>query len=177
MNPRNPGDSESVVVTIHPYKRDRHGDVAWHIVSSVFDEYGFPFAENDYDADLADPAKYYDGHSGWFAIAEDGDGWAIGCIGLTDEGDGLFELHRLYVLAEQRKSGAGSALVGWVLETARERGARKVILYSDTHFRDAHRLYERFGFVQKKFRYAPDPWQSREWGYELDMTPAEQDVS
>ena len=74
-----------------------HGDSPWHVVKSVFDEYGFPFDEDGYDADLLDPASHSDGHTGWFAVAQDSDGWVVGCVGLTDEGAGLFELHRLYV--------------------------------------------------------------------------------
>jgi GNAT superfamily N-acetyltransferase len=150
-----------------PYDRNLHGDAPWHVVKAVFDEYGFPFDENGYDADLNDPAAHYDGQAGWFAVAQDSDGWVVGCVGLTDEGQGLFELHRLYVLAEARRSGLGSALVEWVLAKARSRGARKVELFSDIAFTDAHRLYRRLGFRCHRFRYAPDPWQSREWGFEL----------
>ena len=97
----------------------------------MFEEYGFPFAESDYDADLMDPATHYDGERGWFAVAEDATGEVVGCVGLTDEGDGLFELHRLYVLAEARRGGTGSALVQWVLDRARERGATRIVLFSD----------------------------------------------
>ena len=154
---------------IVPYDRNLHGDAAWHVVKAVFDEYGFPFDEDGYDADLIDPAAHYDGKTGWFAVAQDSDGWVVGCIGLTDEGSGVFELHRLYVLAEARKDGLGSRLVQWVLDRARLKGARVVVLYSDIAFTDAHRLYERFGFARTKFRYAPDPWQSREWGFELEL--------
>ena len=32
-------------------------------------------------------------------------------------------------------------------------------------FEDAHRLYRRHGFRNHRFRYAPDPWASREWGF------------
>ncbi|MGI8925210.1 MAG: GNAT family N-acetyltransferase [Tepidiformaceae bacterium] len=156
-------------IAIVPYDRVRHGDGPWRVVNAVFAEYGFPFAESDYDADLADPAAHYDGVTGWFAVAEDATGEVAGCIGLTDEGGGLFELHRLYVLASARRTGAGSALVRWVLARAEARGARRIILFSDVHFEDAHRLYERFGFRRRRFRYAPDPWQSREWGYVLEL--------
>ncbi len=154
-------------VRIVPYDRERHGDGPWRVVSAVFDEYGFPFAESDYDADLLDPATHYDGRTGWFAVAEDAAGSVVGCVGVTDEGEGLFELHRLYVLASARRSGAGSELVRWVLDTAKAHGATRIELFSDIHFEDAHRLYERFGFRCRRFRYAPDPWQSREWGFEL----------
>lgn len=151
---------------IVPYDRARHGDGPWRVVAAVFDEYGFPFAESGYDADLAHPERYYDGERGWFAVAEDEGGQVVGCVGLTDEGGGVFELHRLYVLAEARRRGLGAKLVQWVLDSAKANGARKVILFSDVHFEDAHRLYMRFGFRNTRFRYAPDPWQSREWGFE-----------
>ena len=154
---------------IVPYVRERHRDGPWHVVRQVFDEYGFPFEENDYDADVLRPDLHYAGPGGWFAVAESDSGQVFGCVGLTDEGDGTWELHRLYVLATGRRSGAGSALVNRALDTARERGGRKVVLFSDIHFSDAHRLYLRHGFRCTRFRYAPDPWQSREWGFELDL--------
>jgi len=152
---------------IVPYDRARHGGQPWRVVSAVFAEYGFPFSESDYDADLLDPATHYDGTTGWFSVAEDASGRVVGCVGLTDDGGGLFELHRLYVLAEARRSGTGGALVQWVLDTAHAHGARRLVLFSDVHFEDAHRLYVRYGFRNHCFRYAPDPWQSREWGFEL----------
>lgn len=51
---------------IVPYERGRHGDGPYRVVSAVFDEYGFPFAENDYDADVLHPEQHYDGTNGWF---------------------------------------------------------------------------------------------------------------
>lgn len=154
---------------IVPYDRDRHGDGPWRVVKAVFDEYGFPFAEHDYDADVLRPDLHYDGERGWFFVAEDAAGVVVGCVGLSDEGGGLYELHRLYVLAPARRTGTGSALVRRVVALARERGGRKVVLFSDIHFEDAHRLYLRHGFRCTRFRYAPDPWQSREWGFELEL--------
>lgn len=155
-----------------PYDRARHGDGPWRVVSAVFEEYGFPFAENDYDADIARPDEHYDTARGWFRVVEDADGGVVGCVGLTDNGGGTLELHRLYVLGRARHSGAGSALVRWVIEEARRSGAQRLILFSDVHFEDAHRLYLRHGFRCTRFRYAPDPWQSREWGFEMQFETA-----
>jgi GNAT superfamily N-acetyltransferase len=156
-------------VAIVPYDRERHGDGPWRVVSAVFEEYGFPFAESDYDADLARPDLHYDGERGRFAVAEDAEGRVVGCVGVTDEGGGEFELHRLYVLAEARRGGTGGRLVEWVFERVRERAGRRVVLFSDVHFEDAHRLYLRMGFRCNRFRYAPDPWQSREWGFVMEL--------
>lgn len=155
--------------SISPYDRANHADGPWRVVSAVFDEYGFPFAESDYDADLIAPEQHYTGETGWFWVAEDGDGRVVGCIGLTDEGNGEFELHRLYLLPEARGHSLGERLCGKVIETARERGAHRLVLFSDVNFTHAHKLYERVGFRANRFRYAPDPWQSREWGFIMEF--------
>jgi GNAT superfamily N-acetyltransferase len=155
--------------TIVPYDRGRHADGPWRVVSSVFEEYGFPFAEGDYDADVMWPEKHYDGTRGWFVVAEDEAQNVVGCVGLSDEGGGEFELHRLYVLAEARGHRLGERLCRWVIDTAREFGAERLVLFSDVHFSHAHALYERMGFRANRFRYAPDPWQSREWGFIMEL--------
>lgn len=161
---REPFPAERVV----PYSRERHGDGPWRVVATVFEEYGFEFAVSEYDADLARPEEFYAGERNAFFVVEDESG-VVGCVGYTDEGNGVFELHRLYGLSRARRSGMGEALVRRVVDEARRLGGKKVILFSDVMFEDAHRLYMRCGFRCTRFRYAPDPWQSREWGFELDL--------
>jgi ribosomal protein S18 acetylase RimI-like enzyme len=150
-----------------PYDRARHGDGPWRVVAAVFEEYGFPFAEADYDADVLRPEAHYP--TGWFLVAESPAGEVVGCIGLTDEGGGEFELHRLYLLPAARGKGLGERLTREVVRMAREAGARRLVLFSDVAFEHAHRLYERCGFRRNRFRYAPDPWQSREWGFVMEF--------
>lgn len=152
-----------------PYQREAHGDGPWRVVSSVFHEYGFPFAESEYDADVVAPERFYDGERGWFWVAVDSAGEVVGCVGLTDDGGGEFELHRLYVLAEARGHHLGERLCAQVIEKAREQGCARLVLFSDVHFEHAHALYERCGWRVDRFRYAPDPWQSREWGFVMEF--------
>jgi GNAT superfamily N-acetyltransferase len=161
---REPFPEERVV----PYSQEKHGDGPWRVVATVFEEYGFEFAVSDYDADLARPEEFYAGERNAFFVVEDNDG-VVGCVGYTDEGGGVFELHRLYALPRARRTGMGEALVRKVIGEARRLGGKKVILFSDVMFEDAHRLYTRCGFRCTRFRYAPDPWQSREWGFELHL--------
>ncbi len=152
---------------ITTYDVARHGRQPWDVVKAVFDEYGFPFDENDYDADLAEPHLHY--RDGWFWVAEDDAGTVVGCVGLSDEGGGTFELHRLYVLSSARKGGLGERLVRTVIAAAEDAGAQELVLYSDVAFTNAHRLYLRCGFRNHRFRYAPDPFASREWGFTLAL--------
>ncbi len=152
---------------IVPYARDRHGEGPWRVVAAVFEEYGFPFAEADYDEDVLWPERHY--REGWFLVVEDADGQVVGCVGLSDQGGGEFELHRLYLLPGARGKGLGEALTRRVVALAREAGARRLVLFSDVAFEHAHRLYERCGFRRNRFRYAPDPWRSREWGFVMEF--------
>jgi GNAT superfamily N-acetyltransferase len=154
---------------IVPYRRESHGDGPWRVVSAVFEEYGFPFAESEYDADLLAPERFYDGESGWFWVVVDSGSQVVGCVGLTDDGGGEFELHRLYVLSAARGHRLGERLCQQVIEKAREQGCSRLVLFSDVHFEHAHALYERCGWRVNRFRYAPDPWQSREWGFVMDV--------
>ena len=154
---------------IVPYDRTRHADGPWRVVSTVFEEYGFPFAESDYDADLAHPDEHYFEPTGWFWVVESSEGEVAGCVGLSDEGGGEFELHRLYVLSGARGHQLGERLCRVVIEKARERGAGRLVLFSDVHFTHAHGVYEHSGFRCNRFRYAPDPWQSREWGFIMEF--------
>ena len=49
---------------------------------------------------------------------------------------------------DQRSRGLGAALFGWAIEEARRRGCALVQLTTDTSRADAHRFYERLGFVE-----------------------------
>ena len=51
------------------------------------------------------------------------------------------------VRSDQRGSGLGGQLIAWAIDTARERGAAMIQLTTDASRKDAHRFYERLGFV------------------------------
>ena len=49
--------------------------------------------------------------------------------------------------ADHRGQGLGAAMIGWAIEEARRRGCALVQLTTDKSRADAHRFYERLGFV------------------------------
>jgi len=61
-----------------------------------------------------------------------------------DEG----EFRMLAVSPAARRTGVGEALVRLVLDRFREQGATAIVLSSLPQMTDAHRLYERLGFVR-----------------------------
>ena len=57
------------------------------------------------------------------------------------------QIEAVRVAGDERGSGLGTALLQWAVDQARERGCALVQLTSDVSRADAHRFYERFGFV------------------------------
>lgn len=56
------------------------------------------------------------------------------------------------VAAQHQRRGCGSAMLTWVLEHARERGARSIFLEVRPSNAGAQRLYQRFGFRRVALR-------------------------
>lgn len=86
------------------------------------------------------------------AVAELG-GQVVGTMqlsiipGLTGGGMTRAQIEGVRTLSTLRGRGIGEALFEWALSTARARGARLVQLTSDSSRVNAHRFYERLGFV------------------------------
>ena len=91
----------------------------------------------------------------------------VGSAGVERLDERRAELHRLYLDAEHRGRGTGRALIEAVLAWCRERGIDELMLWSDTRFDLAHRLYTRMGFGRTGERTLPDdPNQTREYRFE-----------
>lgn len=67
--------------------------------------------------------------------------------GLARRGALRAQLEAVRVAAGSRSSGLGGAMVGWAIEEARRRGCALVQLTTDKSRADAHRFYERLGFI------------------------------
>jgi GNAT superfamily N-acetyltransferase len=91
----------------------------------------------------------------------------VGSVGVERLEADTAELHRLYLDAELRGRRIGRALVEMVLDWCRAQAISRVILWSDTRFDRAHRLYTRMGFLQTGERDLPDDVNgTREYGFE-----------
>lgn len=81
------------------------------------------------------------------------DGAAVGTMqtilihGLAHRGATRLEIEAVRVSARHRGRGIGEALIGFAIGEARRQGASIVQLTSNAGRQDAHRFYERRGFV------------------------------
>ena len=67
--------------------------------------------------------------------------------GLARRGAWRVQIESVRVHEDVRNRGVGAQMIGWAIEEARRRGCALVQLTTDKRRTDAHRFYERLGFV------------------------------
>jgi putative acetyltransferase len=141
------------------------------LLSLCFAEYPGCFVDPHDDLpDLLTPSASYAATGGAFWAVEDERGRVCACAGVDFPEEGMAELHRLYVRSDRRGQGLGSLLVRHVESYARVRGASHIVLWSDTRFTTAHRLYKRLGYAQiDGERQLGDISQSAEYRFEKKL--------
>lgn len=85
---------------------------------------------------------------GEFWVVEDERGRVCASMALDFPEVTVAELHRLYVRPDKRGNGLAADLVARAETHAQASGATRMILWSDTRFTTAHRLYERLGYAR-----------------------------
>ena len=89
------------------------------------------------------------------------DGEPVGCFqlsylpGLMRRGMWRGQIEVVHVSADKRSLGIGSEMMRWAVERCRENGCAMVQLTSNKKRLDAHRFYERLGFLKSHegFKY------------------------
>lgn len=136
------------------------------LIGRVFTEYGFVFNAAVEVPDLVAFASHYAPPHGAFYVVRK-DGIVVGSVGVERGDAETAELHRLYLDTEWRGRGLGRALVEAVLDWCRAQRVPRLVLWSDTRFDLAHRLYERLGFRRTGERVLPeDVNDTREHSFE-----------
>ncbi len=71
----------------------------------------------------------------------------VGTVALYKTGEDTFEMIKMGVSPSAQRKGIGMILGKEILEKAKEMGARKVVLYSNTKLIPALRIYKKLGFT------------------------------
>lgn len=117
--------------------------------------------------DIVRPAQSRLAKEGQFLVVEDARGRIGACIGVDFADAATAELHRLYVRPDMQGRGLAKLLTARMETFARERGAARMILWSDTRFTNAHGLYEAIGYRRGSItRSLGDISRSRELFFE-----------
>jgi putative acetyltransferase len=120
------------------------------IIRSVMPEFGASgpgFAIHDAEVDDM-AAAYSQSSCAYFVVELDRRIRGGGGIAPLDGEPDICELRKMYFLPELRGCGAGAALIGHCLDTARTLGYRACYLETLTGMDAAQKLYEKQGFVR-----------------------------
>jgi putative acetyltransferase len=110
------------------------------------EEYGL--MEHSEEAQLADPQAHFVDPGGQIFVAI-GEDTVVGTCAVLPNGADEFELAKLTVSPEFRGHGIARRLVERCIAFALDRGARRVVLLSNSQLQPAIRLYESMGFMHR----------------------------
>lgn len=97
----------------------------------------------------------------------------VGCIGLMPTEPGEYELVKMAVAPEHQGHGIARRLITAALERARELGARRLVLESNSGLTNAVHLYEAFGFRHlAAHEIVPSPYTRADVHMRLDLDAA-----
>ena len=156
--------------------RDADADGFIALIARCWADY--PGCVMDVDGEMPEVralATYYAARGGALWAAER-DGAVAGMVAVRPgaDGDGAWEICRLYADPAQHGTGLGHRLLDAAEAHARAHGARRLVLWSDTRFDRAHRFYEKRGYVRAGgIRALGDLSNSLEYGYAKPLGPCE----
>ncbi len=130
---------------------DHDSDAIIELIGLVYSEYqGCVLLVDEEEPELREPASSYARLGGKFWVAEC-NGKVCGTVALTPtDAPHVARLNKLYVSSAARSRGIGETLCNLVERTAKESlSAEMMMLYTDSRFLKAHRLYERLGYQRQ----------------------------
>jgi len=115
---------------------------------------------------LNDPKGTILDRGGFIWLAKAGDK-IVGSAALMNEGHGIFELAKMCVGQDWQGNGISKILMETCLKKAKERGVKKLTLFSNHQLQTALKLYEKYGF--KSVEVKDSPFETADVKMELEL--------
>jgi GNAT superfamily N-acetyltransferase len=135
----------NTTITIEPYQETWAAD--FKRLNTAWLEEFFEVEPID-EQMLSNPQEYYLNKGGFIYFAINNKMEVLGCYALIKGAPGCFELSKMAVDSSFQGKQLGHRLVQHAIDTAKEKGADTLQLYSHTKLGAALHLYKKFGFVQ-----------------------------
>ncbi|MDA9084284.1 GNAT family N-acetyltransferase [Flavobacteriaceae bacterium] len=133
-------------VSIVPFQ-DQYSKYFYELNYDWLSEY---FYVEDYDEKVLKNCKEEiidkDGYI-FFAIHDNS---VVGTMALIPRENGVYELNKMAVNKELRGNGIGNQLINFIIDFAKNKRYKSVILYSNTVLKNSIHLYNKFGFKEIK---------------------------
>jgi putative acetyltransferase len=137
------------------------------LIGEIYREYDCVLDAEGEERHLLEPGPYFRAHGGEFWVVLEAGRVSATAAVLLHEDSG--ELKSLYVHSSLRRQGWGRRLTELAIDYARSHARPRMILWSDTRFTRAHRLYRAMGFQQTGRRDLHDSNNTVEYGFEKSL--------
>ena len=127
------------------YARNKDAKGLIKLIDTCFREYPNCILDVDNEMiELKNIYSYFKKKDGHFWVIEKNKS-IIGSMGVAPYKNNL-ELHKIYIIKNERRKGLASKLVLKAERYAKKNNYKKIILWSDTRFKEAHRMYLDFKY-------------------------------
>ena len=130
---------------IRSFEVDDQEQARWLILEGLGEHFGY--IDETLNPDLDDILHTYLRAGHVFVVACMGRE-LVGTGALILHGEGISEMVRISTRKTYRRRGIGQAIVTYLVDVARQRGDRRIIVKTNASWHDAIRLYQRLGFVE-----------------------------
>ena len=133
-------------VSIVPFQ-DHYSKYFYELNYDWLSEY---FYVEDYDEKVLKNCKEEIINKGGYIFFAIYDKSVVGTMALIPRENGVYELNKMAVNKELRGNGIGNQLINFIIDFAKNKRYKSVILYSNTVLKNSIHLYNKFGFKEIK---------------------------
>ena len=117
------------------------------LVKEGLDEFGFTYSSETSELDLQNIENEYFKTGGTFIIIEDKELNLIATGALKKLQHDKYKIRKMYVRQNYRSKGYGALILNNLIQEAKKRSAKQILLETSTKMEAAVKLYEKRGFV------------------------------
>ena len=130
--------------------RNKDSEQIIKLIRKCFKDYKNCFLDVENDSpELKYIYSYFHKQRGKFWVVEDKNK-IIGCMGYLPSKKNEIEIHKLYIDQKFRRKGLAKHLVQKVENIAVRENKSKVFLWTDTRFKEAHKMYLKMDYEKSK---------------------------
>ena len=126
--------------------RNKDGNQIINLIKRCFKDYKNCYLDVDNDSpELRDVYSYFKNKKGKFWVYVDKNK-IIGCMGYIPHEKNNLEIHKLYIDKNYRMKGLAKKLMLRIESIAKKYKKRKIVLWTDTRFKEAHKMYKKLNY-------------------------------
>ena len=135
--------------------RNKDGNQIINLIKRCFKDYKNCYLDVDNDSpELRDVYSYFKNK-------------IIGCMGYIPHEKNNLEIHKLYIDKSYRMKGLAKKLMLRIESIAKKYKKRKIVLWTDTRFKEAHKMYKKLNYKKmSKTRKLNDISNTTEYAFQ-----------